>query len=117
MLTQDRAEPSRAEPQQGQGSSLGGRADPVGCPSSRSDTGELPVVDCLTPQVGGRVLVEPAHDGSGAPGGVPGGVPGGDCQVSQQPGLRRSGRARKLLVPYQAGSGGLEDRGPGSAVS
>ena len=60
--------------------------------------------------MGGRALVGPAHDGSGA-------APGGDVQVSQQPGVRRSGRARKLLVPYQAGTGGLEDRGPGSDVS
>ena len=67
--------------------------------------------------MGGRVLVGPAHDGSGAPGGVTGGAPGGDSQVSQQPGVRRSGRARKLLVPYQAGTGGLEDQGPRSDAS
>ena len=96
---------------------MGGRAETVGQTSSRSDIGDLPVVDYPKPQVGGRVLVEPAHDGPGALGGGPGGVPGGDCQVSHQPDLRRSGRARKLIVPYQAGSGGLEGRGPGSAVS
>ena len=46
-----------------------------------------------------------------------GAAPGGDVQVSQQPGVRRSGRVRKLLVPYQAGTGGLEDQGPRSDAS
>ena len=97
-------------PQQGHGASLGGQSDPVGCgrsPSSRSDIRSPPGVDSLAPQVGGRAQeAGPAHEVSGS-------ALGGVDQVSQTL-IRRSGRAKTLLIPYQAGQSGMEGSGPRS---
>ena len=57
--------------------------------------------------MGGRAHVAgPAHEVSGS-------ALGEEVQVSQ-PVVRRSGRARKLLIPYQAGQSCMEGLGPKS---
>jgi hypothetical protein len=90
--------------QPGQAASPGGQPARVGTAQDRSDRSasrESPDVDNLAVQALGRDQV------AGASQDLAGTGPGGSEQVSQTV-IRRSGRNRTKLNPYQAGSSGME---------
>ena len=75
--------------------------------SGRSEIRSPPGVDSMAAQVGGRAQVAgPSHELSGS-------ALGGSDQVSQTD-IRRSGRVKTQLIPYQAGQSGMEGSCPRS---
>ena len=90
--------------QRGQGASPGGQSAPLGPvqdTSSRSAIRRPPGVDSLAAQAQGRDQVAVPSQG------LAGSVLGGSEQVSQTE-VRRSGRVKTKLIPYQAGRSGME---------
>ena len=96
--------------QRGHGASPGGQSAPLGRvqgTSSRSEIRRPSGVDSLAAQVEGRDQV------AGPSQGLAGSALGGSKQVSQTE-VRRSGRVKTKLIPYQAGQSGMEGSCPRS---